>query len=203
MADRPAWLKSHGTPWKRGAHRVVFDSPWLGLDEYQATAPTGNPAVYGLVRFKNYGIAAVPLHEDGTITLVGQNRFPLGYSWEVPEGGGKLDADPLEGAKRELKEETGLVAAQWRRILTLQLSNSVTDERGFSYLATGLTQSETEPDETEDIAIARVPFREALQAVVDGYIEDSLTVASLLRLHHMAVSGELPGDLARLVLGVD
>ena len=200
MSQKPAWLKPHGTPWTRGPARVVYDNPWLAVHEFDAIAPTGKPALYGLVRQKHFGIAVAPLHDDATITLVGQNRFPLGYSWEVPEGGGKLDVDPLESARRELREETGLIAAQWRQVLSLQLSNSVTDERGFCFLAMGLTQAETDPDDTEDIAIARVPFTEALAAAVDGHMEDAMTVAILLRLHHMALKGDLPDDLARLML---
>lgn len=201
MSDKPAWLKPHGTPWIRTAERVKYDNPWIRVTEYDAVAPTGRPALYGLVHQKHFGIAILPLHDDGTVTLVGQNRFPLGYSWELPEGGGKLDVEPLESAQRELKEETGLIAADWRQVLKMQLSNSVTDEIAYGFLATGLTQSHTEPDETEDIAVARVPFAEALQAVSDGHIEDALTVAMFLRLHHMAAKGLLTDTLARLVLG--
>lgn len=184
------------------SERLVFENPWLGVREYGAVAPTGNPATYGVVHFKNFAIAVLPLHDDGTITLVGQNRFVFGqYIWELPEGGGKLDVDPLESARRELREETGLEAAEWRQVLKVQLSNSVTDERAFGFLATGLTAvAGTDFDETEDIAIARVPFGEALQAAVDGHLEDALTVAMLFRLHHMAVKGDLPNGLARLVL---
>lgn len=202
MSDKPAWLKSHGTPWSVRSEKVVYDNPWITVTEYQATAPTGRPALYGKVGFKNQAIGIVPLHDDGTVTLIGQNRFSLAnYSWEVPEGGAPLDEDPLDGAKRELAEEAGLEASDWRLILRLELSNSVTDERGHGYLALGLTPTETEPDETEDLAIARVPFAEALDAAVAGHIPDALTVALLLRVHHMAVRGELPSDLARLVLG--
>src|SRR4051812_31263329 len=110
MPQRPAWLKPHGRAWRRGAARVVFDNPWIQVSEIDATAPTGAPAHYGLVGFKNLAVAVMPVHDDGTITLVGQHRFPAGdYSWEIPEGGAPLSEDPLEGAKRELAEETGLV----------------------------------------------------------------------------------------------
>ena len=106
----PSWLRPHGVPWTRGPERVVYDNPWIRITEHQATAPTGQPATYGLVGFKNLAIAVLPLHDDGTITLVGQHRFPLAdYSWEIPEGGSPVEADPLEGARRELLEETGLV----------------------------------------------------------------------------------------------
>lgn len=201
MADKPDWMVSHGRPWTADAGRVVYDNPWLSLTEHQAVAPTGRRAVYGLVGFKNRAIAILPLHSDGTVTLVGQNRFPFrDYSWEIPEGGAPLDEDPLDGAKRELSEETGLTAGDWRQILTLQLSNSVTDELAYGYLALDLSAGDAAPDETEDIAIARVPYREALALAVGGQIQDSLTVAMLLRAHHMAYCGDLPRDLSRLVL---
>ena len=202
MTDKPTWLKPHGTPWAVTSETIVYDNPWITLTEYQTIAPTGRPALYGKVAFKNRAIGIVPLHADGTVTLVGQNRFPhANYSWEIPEGGAPLDEDPLDGAKRELAEEVGLQAADWRLILTLELSNSITDEFCHGYLALDLTPTATAPDETEDLAMVRVPFGQALDAALSGHMPDSLTVALLLRVHHMAVKGELSADLARLVLG--
>jgi 8-oxo-dGTP pyrophosphatase MutT (NUDIX family) len=201
VTSKPEWLKAHGTPWRVTSETIVYDNPWITLTEYQTIAPTGRPALYGKVAFKNRAIGVVPLHADGTVTLVGQNRFPRGnYSWEIPEGGAPLGEDPLDGAKRELAEEVGLEAAEWRLILTMELSNSITDEFCHGYLALDLTPTATAPDETEDLAMARVPFSQALDAAVSGHMPDSLTVALLLRVHHMAVKGELPADLARLVL---
>lgn len=200
--SRPVWLQSHGKPWSVSSQTPVYDNPWIRVTEYQAIAPTGQPALYGKVSFKNQAIGVVPLHADGTVTLVGQARFPRGnYSWEVPEGGAPLHEDPLDGAKRELVEEVGLEAADWRPILTMELSNSITDELFHGFLAMGLTATAAAPDATEDLAIARVPFGEALDAAVAGHMPDSLTVALLLRVHHMACKGELPADLVRLVLG--
>jgi 8-oxo-dGTP pyrophosphatase MutT (NUDIX family) len=204
MSSETNWLRPHGAPWTRGASRAVYDNPWIEVTEYQATAPTGRPALYGLIGFKNLAIAILPLHQDGTVTMVGQHRFPLAdYSWEIPEGGSPLDQDPLEGARRELLEETGLVAAEWREVLRLQLSNSVTDERAVGYLATGLSPSKegAAPDETEALALARIPFRDALEAALSGKTPDALTVAMLLRAYHMAQEGILPDELARLMLG--
>lgn len=202
MAQKPAWMQRHGTPWRRSNERTVFENPWLAVRQYDAVAPTGRPAIYGAVHFKNHAIAILPLHEDGTVTLVGQNRFVFGdYSWEIPEGGGPLDEQPLDAARRELREECGLEAAEWRQVLELQLSNSLTDEAAFGFLATGLTSTQSEPDETEDLAVARVPFGEVLDAATAGFIKDTLTVAMLLRVHHMAAKGELSDSLARIVLG--
>lgn len=198
---RPDWMTPQGRPWGVRETRVVYDNPWITLTEHQAIAPTGRPALYGKVAFKNRAIGVVPLHADGTVTLVGQNRFPhANYSWEIPEGGAPLDEDPLDGARRELAEEVGLVAADWRLILRMELSNSITDEFCLGYLAMDLSPTDAAPDETEDLASVRVPFGEALDAAVAGHMPDSLTVALLLRTHHMAVKGELPAGLARLVL---
>src|SRR5688572_21203557 len=189
MAQKPAWLRAHGRPWTRGAARVVYDNPWIRVTEYAATAPTGNPATYGLVSYKNLAIAVLPLFDDGTTLLVGQNRFPaMDYSWEIPEGGGPLDTDPLESARRELAEETGLEAAEWREVLRAQLSNSVSDERAIGYLALGLsaTRDVHHADDTEALEVVRIPFREAFDAAMAGDLQDMLTVAMLLKAHHMA-----------------
>jgi 8-oxo-dGTP pyrophosphatase MutT (NUDIX family) len=203
MSQKPDWLEAHGAPWRRGEARVVYENPWIALTEHKAVAPTGAPATYGLVGFKNLALAILPVHEDGSIVLVGQHRFPFGdYSWEIPEGGGPMGEDPLDGAKRELAEEAGLAAVEWREILRIQLSNSVTDELAIGYLATDLSPAEGvhHADDTEDIAQVRVPFREALAAANDGYIRDALTVAMLLRAYHMAREGHLPDALARAML---
>lgn len=195
-------LRPHGEPWRAGPPRRLHDNPWFALDVYDAVAPTGTPATYYGLHFKGAATGVVPLHEDGTITLVGQWRFPFGtYSWELPEGAAPHSEAPLDGARRELREEAGLTARDWRPILTMQLSNASSDETAYLYLATGLEPVAAEPDATEALALARLPFREALAAVADGRIRDSLTVAALLRLHHMATSGELEEGLARLVLG--
>lgn len=204
MRLKPEWLRVSGRPWARGAARVVYDNPWIRVTEYAATAPTGSPATYGLVSYKNYAVAVLPLFEDGSTLLVGQHRFPLAdYSWEIPEGGGPLDRDPLESARRELAEETGFQAAEWREILTAQLSNSVSDERAFGYLALGLSPADgsDHADETEALSLARVPFAEAFEAVMAGDIQDVLTVAMMLKAHHMAREGLLEPALARAMLG--
>jgi 8-oxo-dGTP pyrophosphatase MutT (NUDIX family) len=199
----PAWLRPHGQAWRVTGSAPLHDNPWFSLTHYTAIAPTGRPANYYLQAYKNLAVGVVALHEDATLTLVGQWRFPFNaYSWELPEGGAPHDEDPLEGAKRELREEAGLEAADWRPILSMQLSNSTSDEFCLCYLATGLSPAaaEAEPDETEALAVARVPFREALDAVIGGKIQDAITVASLLRIHHMAVTGEFSAALRQAVL---
>ncbi len=198
----PEWLQPKGRPWTAGPPRPLLDNPWFAVDHYAAVAPTGAPADYYVLDIKAHAVGALPLHEDGTVTLVGQWRFPFGaYSWEIPEGGVPKAETPLDGAKRELREEAGLEAAEWRQILSLQLSNSSSNERATGYLATGLTPVPLSPDDTEDLAIVRVPFRQALAAAATGAIEDAITVAMLFRVHHMAYEGDLDPTLASAILG--
>ena len=202
-ADAPAlpWLTPHGRPWRHdGPARPIHDNPWFAVEQYDATAPTGARTPYYVQRFKNVATGVLPLHEDGTVTLVGQWRFPhADFVWEIPEGGAPKTETPLDGARRELREEAGLEAAHWRRILKLQLSNASSDEVAHGFLATGLTPVAAAPEETEELAVARVPFSEALHAAVTGRIVDAITVAMLLRLHHMATEGELEPALAQAV----
>jgi len=187
--------------WRSVKSETVFRNPWITIESHDVIAPTGRPAHYGLVRFANRAIAVLPLFDDGTVPLVGQARFAIGsYSWEIPEGGVPHDEAPLDGAKRELREEAGLVADTWHEILTFDMSNSVTDEVAVCYLATGLSPAEIEPDDTEIFAHARVPFKTLLEAVKNQQIRDALTVVSVLRVYHMAMSGELLPHLRDAIL---
>ncbi|ESQ79836.1 NUDIX hydrolase [Asticcacaulis sp. YBE204] len=186
--------------WRADDIRVDHDSPWMRLEVSPAIAPTGRRTEYGVVRFGNRAVGVLPLHDDGTVTLVGQMRFAFdAWSWEMPEGGVPFNEHMPDGARRELREETGLIAANLREILQMDMSNSITDEVAVCYLATGLTATETEPDDTENLEIARVPFKDVLEAVIKGQIRDALTVATVLRVYHMAVTGALPEALARLI----
>jgi len=170
-------------PWQIKSEMPVYDNPWINLTEYQIINPSGNPGIYGKVHFKNRAIGIVPLDADMNTYLVGQYRFTINqYCWEIPEGGGPLHEDPLDAARRELLEETGLTAANWTKIQTLYLSNSVTDEYGIIYAATGLTQHEAEPEDTEQLMVKKLPFDEVYSMVCNGEITDSITVTAILKM---------------------
>jgi ADP-ribose pyrophosphatase len=179
-------------PWKITSERLVYDNPWINLTEYQVLNPSGNPGIYGKVHFKNIAIGVLPLDENLNTYLVGQYRFPIQqYSWEMPEGGGPLGSDPLDSAKRELLEETGLKAKEWSELIRIHLSNSVSDELSIIYLARGLEQFESEPEETEQLVVKKLPFGEMYQMVCSGEITDSMTVAAVLRLRLLLIENQL------------
>lgn len=175
-------LAIYPNPWKLQATKKIYDNPWLSLDEDDVINPGGGLSHYGKIHFKNIAIGIIPLDEDNNTWLVGQYRYvPDCYSWEIPMGGGPLDIDPVESARRELKEETGLMANDWQELMQLHISNSVTDERGIVYIARDLTEGEPEFGETEDLKIIKLPLKEAVQRVLDGEITDSVSVAGLLK----------------------
>jgi ADP-ribose pyrophosphatase len=169
-------------PWTTLERKEVYDNKWINVNEHQVINPSGGPGIYGIVHFKNLAIGVLPLDEDNNTWLVGQYRYALqAYSWEIPEGGGPLGLDPLDGAKRELLEETGLVATDWTEIQRMYLSNSVSDELAIIYVARGLTMGIAEPEETEQLVVRKLPFEEAYQMVMDGTITDSMSVAAILK----------------------
>ena len=168
-------------PWTLLKRKRVYENPWIAVDHDDVLNAAGNPGIYGVVRFENLAIGIVTLDNEGKTTLIGQWRYPLErYSWEIPEGGGPKDEAPLETAKRELLEETGLTAMKWTKLLEMDLSNSVTDERAHLFLAEDLSQGEAAPEETEVFLLKKIPLADAVQLVINGEIRDSLAVTGLL-----------------------
>ncbi len=169
--------------WKKLGSRVVYDNPWITVYEDHVVNPGGGENQYGYVHFKNKAVAIVPLDDEGNTWLVGQDRYTLGtYSWEVPMGGAALDEEPIDAAKRELKEETGLNAAKWTNIMHLHTSNSITDEEGFVFLAENLSKGEPEFEETEKLEIRKLSLNHALEMVNRGQITDAISVAAILKI---------------------
>ncbi len=179
-------MDNQANPWQVLGEKEVYDNKWIRVTEYDVINPSGGKGIYGKVHFKNLAIGIVALDKDQHTYLVGQYRFTLGeYSWEIPEGGGPLADDPLESAKRELLEETGLVARQWTPILKMHLSNSVSDEFAIIYLAQQLEQKTAMPEETEQLVVKKISFDDAWQMVEDGRITDAMSVAAIQKLKWM------------------
>src|SRR6185436_10417337 len=151
-------------PWKINSTKEAYDNQWLTILEHQVTNPKGNPGIYGVVHFKQLAICVLPLDDDYNTWIVGQYRFPLNeYSWEIPEGGGLLAIDPLESAKRELKEECGIEASSWIKIAEFNTSNSCTDEKAIIFVAKNLSFYPSNPEETEVLHVKKIPFTELLR----------------------------------------
>lgn len=170
-------------PWQTLAAKEVYNNPWIRVVENQVINPQGGDGIYGVVHFKNVAIAIIPIDSDGYTYLVGQYRYTMNsYEWEVPMGGGLKENSNLESAKRELLEETGILAENWQIILNSQVSNSVSDEVSVSFVATGLSYKKAMPEETEQLEIKKVKIEEAIRMALEGEIRDLISIASLLKL---------------------
>jgi len=179
-------------PWQIVSTQDRYSNRWIRVTHHEVITPSGDDGIYGTVHFKNRAIGIVPVDAEEHTYLVGQHRFPLDeYSWEIPEGGGALDVDPLETAKRELREETGLQAAKWQKLIECDLSNSVSDERAVSFVAWQLEQGQSAPEPTEELVVRRLPLVEAFRMVSAGEIRDALSVVSLQAVELLQVKSRL------------
>ncbi|WP_113651668.1 NUDIX domain-containing protein [Pedobacter namyangjuensis] len=183
---------SEHNPWKVLESKEIYNNNWIKLTEHQVLNPAGGHGIYGEVHFKNIAIGILPLDEELNTWLVGQYRFPTkSYSWEIVEGGGPLNDEPLESAKRELSEETGLTAIKFTEIQRMYLSNSVSDELAIIYIAQGLTPGQSSPEETEELIVKKLPFEQAYQMVMAGEITDSISVAAILKTKILIQEGKI------------
>lgn len=179
-------------PWTVLSAELVYENPWIKLTKHDVLNPKGAMGLYTVVHFKNLAIGIIPLDEDNNTWIVGQYRFPLEqYSWEIIEGGCPVGTDPLDTARRELHEEAGISGSEWHRIQEMHLSNSVSDEFAIIYVARGLSFHESEPEETEQLQVKKIPFDEAYQMVLDGKITDSMSVAGILKVKLLMTEGKI------------
>ena len=171
-------------PWKKLSGKQIYDNPWIRVEEDQVINPSGGQSIYGKVLYKNLAVAVIPVDDQGYTYLVGQYRYVHDeYSWEIPMGGSDKGESTLETAKRELREETGLVAKNYSVLVPeVHLSNCIGNEKGFVFLAKDLEQKSPLPDDTEKLEVKRVPIKEAIERVLSGEIKDSLSVMGLQRL---------------------
>lgn len=159
----------------------IYNGRILDVQRWQVTCPNGNLAAREIVVHKG-AAAVVPVYEDGTTLLVRQHRVAVDrVTLEIPAG--KLDSaneDPLDCAVRELEEETGLKAERMTLLTSLLTTPGFCTEKIGIYLAQGLSQGDTHPDEDEFLGLVRIPLDEAIAMVMRGEIRDSKTICGLM-----------------------
>ncbi len=170
-------------PWVTKSSEVVYESAWIKVHKNDVLNPAGKDALYSYVEFKNLAIGILPLDENNNTWLVGQFRYPTNsYSWEIIEGGGNPEQEPVESAKRELKEEAGIIANDYKELMRMHLSNSATDELAIVFIARDLSFAEAEPEESEVLQLKKVHINEAYEMCLKGEITDAISVAAIYRV---------------------
>jgi 8-oxo-dGTP pyrophosphatase MutT (NUDIX family) len=183
MSESESEIASRIGPWTRRARHVAYDNPWITVWHDEVARPDGSPGIYGVVHFANAAVGVVVLDDADRVLLVGQHRYTIdAWSWELPEGGVPAGESALDGARRELREETGIEADGWREIVRFHLSNSISDEAGIVFAARATAHGDASPEPTEELAVRWLPFDEALAMTVDGRITDAMTIMGLQRL---------------------
>lgn len=167
--------------WTELASRVVYENRWIRVREDQVVRPDGNEGIYGVVEMLSPAVFVVALTDADEVVLVAQERYTLGArSLEVPAGASDGE-EPLVAAQRELREETGLVAGEWRALGRMNALNGIANAPELVFLATGLAPAPEgdERDEEGITEVLRVPFAEVLRMIAAGEIADGETIAAL------------------------
>ncbi len=177
---------SEENPWKTIGTRLVYENSWIRLREDKVIRPDGEPGIYSVVDTR-IATGVVALTENYEVYLVGQFRYPTNqYSWEIIEGGTDEGEGALATAKRELREEAGLVAKNWLQLGDeFHLSNCFTSEVGYVFLAWGLSHVPAAPEGTEVLKLKKLEFGECLQSVHNGTIKDSVSIIGLTRAERL------------------
>jgi len=164
--------------------KMLFQGLVVDLEQMEVKVGEKGWHVFQIVRHPG-GVGVLPLHEDGTVTLIRQLRPAVNQRMlEVPAGRLDPGEDPAVCAGRELLEETGLVATKLESLGLMYSSPGVFDEVIHLFLATGLAQQEAEPEHYEDIETVRIPLEDALRMAVRGEITDGKTSLTLFRAAH-------------------
>ena len=163
--------------------KEIFDGKILHVVHDTVELPNGAEAFREVIRHTG-AVCVIPVTEDGMVIMERQYRYPIArVMLEIPAGKLEYGEEPLSAAKRELEEEIGAVAEDWRHLGDIWPTPGFCDEVQHLYLARGLRFGETHPDEDEFLEQVLMPFAEAVAMAADGRLQDSKSVVALLRAH--------------------
>jgi 8-oxo-dGTP pyrophosphatase MutT (NUDIX family) len=187
-------------PWTTIVRQEKFDCDYYVAFKDMVTLGSGVPIPYTYVKMKKYGVAILPIANNGKGLLIGQYRYVLNrFTWEIVRGGGLLTTPPLESAKAELNEEAGIRAERWLHLFTSPASPGLTDEIAPSFLAWGLDHGLPDPGPTEKLSTRWIRFADLVGMALRGEIVDLASIATIFAVEARRVRRDLPSDLLRIL----
>lgn len=177
---------------KQIASEEIFQGKIVHLVRDTVTLPDGNEATREIVRHPG-AVAVVAVTSDRRVLLVTQYRYAFARNLtEIPAGKLEKGEDPFEAVKRELREETGADAAEWRELGSFFATPAIFDEHIHLYYATGLSFGDMDLDDDEFLAVSSMDIDEAAQKAATGGFPDGKTQAGILRAKYLIDRGDLP-----------
>ena len=166
---------------KQVASKQIFDGKVVKLFVDDIELPNGKGAFREVVRHPG-AVCVIPITDDGEVIMIKQFRYPFSsVLLEIPAGKLEPNEDPFDAVKRELEEESGVVAENIEFIGMTYTTVAFTDEKIYTYMATGLTFKESHPDEDEFLEVVKLPLDTLVNMVMSGEIKDSKTQVAILK----------------------
>ena len=178
-------------PWVTLDSKLIYENQWLRLREDSVLRPDGRPGIYSVLEIMP-SVGIIALDDSGRIALVTQWRYVHNkLSVEIPTGASGPSEDLQVSAERELREETGLAASSWRELGSIDNCNGATTDVAHIFLATQLSQGDSDQDPEESIELGWCDFNDAVNMVMMGEITESTSVAAILKTEILRRSGEI------------
>jgi len=168
-------------PWTLQKHTSVYKNPWMEAFHDDVIGPDGKPGIFGYVKVKS-GVSILPVDDDGYAHLIEEFYYAIDrFTILAPCGGREQEEQPLETAKRELKEELGIEAREWVHLGTFDPMSPVVDSPQDLFIARKLSFSDSNREGTEIIKPMKIKLEEAVKMVMSGKINESFTCLLILK----------------------
>ena len=174
-------METTNGPWTIRGSKIVYQNPHIRVVEDQVAQPDGQPGSYATVQMKT-GVCVLPIDRDGSLYLTRQFRYAIGSeSLEAACGGMDEDGDPRQAAGRELREELGIEAQDWRSLGAVHTDTSILKSVNHLFLARELSFTRTEREGTETIRTVKLSLEQAVRMVMEGEIVHAVSGLLILK----------------------
>jgi ADP-ribose pyrophosphatase YjhB (NUDIX family) len=170
-------------PWKFVSTEIVYTNPWIKVHEDRVTTPLGKPGLYSYIESKD-SVVVLALNDHDQIYLIRTFVYPSqSWTWQLPGGGGE-DEDAAIASRRELEEETGILADRWDKLGQTTVCNGLMTEKQTAYLARDLHMTGEKETSDEPISDGKFVSLEDISSQISrGEFTDGQAITALHLLY--------------------